>query len=196
MNKEICVATNNKGKLQEYRELLAPMGYVIYSPKDLNIDCDPTEDGDSYRENAYIKAKAFAEKVPFPVLADDSGLEIHALGAFPGIFSSRFADDCGGYPQAYKEIFNRLEGQEDRTAHFNCTICYLENISAKPLYFEGKCPGRILNEPHGDHGFGYDPIFHCDEADLDFGIASEKEKNRFSHRAKAIAKLKMFLAIG
>ena len=196
MNKEICVATNNKGKLKEYRELLAPMGYVIYSPADLNIDCDPVEDGNSYQENAYIKAKEFAKRVPFPVLSDDSGLEIHALGAFPGIMSSRFSDECGGYPKAYQEIFRRLEGKEDRSAHFSCVICYLENISAKPLYFEGKCPGQILLSPHGDHGFGYDPIFHCDEADLDFGIASEEEKNRYSHRAKAITKLKLFLAIG
>ncbi len=195
MNKEICVATNNKGKLKEYREILAPMGYVIYSPADLNIDCDPTEDGASYRENAFIKAKAFAKLVKFPVLADDSGLEIHALGAFPGIHSSRFAEECGGYPNAYEEIQKRLGDNPDRSAHFNCTICYLENVSAKPLYFEGQCPGTILKQRHGDHGFGYDPIFHCAEADLDFGIASEEEKNRFSHRAKAIAKLRLFLAI-
>ena len=195
MNKEICVATNNKGKLKEYREILAPMGYVIYSPADLNIELDPEESGSSYRENAYIKAKAFAEKVPFPVLADDSGLEIHALGAFPGLHSSRFAEEMGGYPNAYKEIFHRLEGKQDRSAHFSCTICYLENKSAKPFYFEGICPGTILEKPSGDHGFGYDPIFHCEEADLDFGLASEEEKNRYSHRAKAIAKLKLFLAI-
>ena len=196
MNKEICVATNNKGKLKEYREILAPMGFVIYSPSDLNIECDPTEDGSTYRENALIKAKALSKLVKFPVLADDSGLEIHALGTFPGIYSSRFAEEMGGYPNAYKEIFRRLEGKEDRTAHFNCTICYLSEISAKPFYFEGKCPGTILFEPHGDHGFGYDPIFHSEEADLDFGIASEQEKNRYSHRAKAIAKLRLFLAIG
>ena len=195
MNKEICVATNNKGKLREYREILAPMGYVIYAPADLNIECDPEENGSNYRENAYIKAKAFAEKVKFPVLADDSGLEIHALGGFPGIYSSRFSEECGGYPNAYAEIQRRLGDNQDRSAHFNCTICYLENISAKPLYFEGQCPGLILKERRGDHGFGYDPIFHCDEGDIDFGTASEEEKNRYSHRAKAIAKLRLFLAI-
>ena len=195
MNKEICVATNNKGKLREYRELLAPMGYVIYSPNDLNITCDPEETGTTYRENAYIKAKAFASLVKFPVLADDSGLEIHALNGFPGIMSSRFAEQSGGYPNAYSIIQERLKDQNDRTAHFNCTICFLENITAKPLYFEGICQGTILHAPAGDHGFGYDPIFHCEEGDIDFGLADEDTKNKYSHRSKAIAKLRIFLAI-
>lgn len=175
--------------------MLAPMGYVIYSPMDLNIELDPTEDGASYRENALIKAKAFAKLVKFPVLADDSGLEIHALGNFPGIYSSRFAEECGGYIEAYQEIQKRLEGKEDRSAHFHCSICYLSNIAAKPLYFEGDCPGIILPKPAGDHGFGYDPLFHCDEGDFDFGTASEEEKNRVSHRFHAIQRLRLFLAI-
>lgn len=196
MNKEICLATNNKGKLKEYRELLAPMGFVIYSPADLYIELDPEETGTSYRENALIKAKGFAKRVPFPVLADDSGLEIHALDGFPGIYSSRFSSEMGGYPKAYEKIQRRLKGKTDRSAHFNCTICYLENLDAKPLFFEGICPGTILSSPSGDHGFGYDPIFHCEEGDIDFGLASEEIKNKYSHRSKAIAKLRLFFAIG
>ncbi|MCR5348701.1 MAG: RdgB/HAM1 family non-canonical purine NTP pyrophosphatase [Bacilli bacterium] len=194
MNKQICLATNNKGKLEEYRKILAPMGFVIYSPSDLNVDLDVEETGTTYRENSYLKAKAFCEIVPFPVLSDDSGLEIHAMNGAPGLYSARFAEERGGYPNAYKDIFTQLDGR-DRSAHFHCCICYLENASAKPLYFEGDCPGRILESPHGDHGFGYDPIFHCDEADVDFGVADPETKNAYSHRAKAIQKLKIFLAI-
>ena len=195
MNKQICLATNNKGKLKEYREMLAPMGFVIYSPADLNIDLDPEENGTNYRENSYLKALAFKKVVPFPVLADDSGLEINALDKFPGLQSSRFASSCGSYPQAYEEIFRRLEGKEDRSAQFHCCICYLEKEDARPLYFEGDCPGFILSAPSGTNGFGYDPIFHSQEADLDFGLVDEAKKNKYSHRAKALAKLKIYFAI-
>ena len=91
MNIQICLATNNKGKLKEYREILAPMGYVIYSLSDLNLDIEVEETGEDYRSNAYLKAKALAEVVPFPVISDDSGLEIRAMGDKPGLYSSRFA---------------------------------------------------------------------------------------------------------
>ena len=195
MNLEICLATNNKGKLREYREILAPMGYVIYSPSDLGIESDPEEGASTYRENAYIKAKALAEKVPFPVIADDSGLEVLALDGFPGLQSSRFAASCGGYPEAYKELNRRLEGKENRDAQFRCCICYLAKKDAKPLYFEGICPGYLLKEPVGENGFGYDPLFHSTEGDVDFGLADEATKNALSHRSKAIAKLRVFLAI-
>ena len=194
MNKQIFLATNNKGKLAEYRKILAPMGFVIYSPKDLNIELEVEENGKDYRENSLLKAMAFRKIVPFPVLSDDSGLEILALDGFPGLHSSRFADSCGGYPNAYQEIFHRLEGK-DRAAQFRCCICYVEDLEKKPLYFEGICPGHILNAPSGDHGFGYDPIFHCDEIDKDFGLVDEETKNTYSHRAKALQKLKIFFAI-
>ncbi len=195
MNKEICLATNNKGKLREYREILAPMGFVIYCPSDLGLDIDPEETGTNYRENSFIKARALSEVVNMPVIADDSGLEVNALGRFPGLFSSRFAKDCGGYPEAYAEINRRLEGKEDRSAQFVCCICYLEKKDAKPLYFEGECPGFILPSSVGSNGFGYDPLFHASEIDTDLGVTPEEIKNKISHRAKAIRKLEIFLAI-
>ena len=194
MNQPICLATNNKGKLREYREILAPMGYVIYCPADLNIDFDVEETGTTYRENSYLKAKTLRSVVPFPVIADDSGLEVETLGGIPGLFSSRFAEEHGGYPGAYEALFKMLEGK-DRSAHFHCCICLLEEPESKPLYFEGDCPGTILAAPSGSNGFGYDPIFHCAEADIDFGLADEKTKNAYSHRAKALQKLKIYLAI-
>jgi XTP/dITP diphosphohydrolase len=196
MNKEIVLATNNKNKLREYREILSPRGYVVYSPGDLNLDSDPEETGTTYRENAFIKAKALIGKVNWPVIADDSGLEIEALGGFPGLRSARYAASLGGdYKKVCATILRKLEGEKNRRAAFLCTICLLERKDAKPLYFEGLCPGSITDSYKGNGGFGYDPIFHCVDPDLDFGTASEKEKNAVSHRARALRKLLVYLSI-
>ncbi len=185
MNNVIVLATNNLNKKREYEEILAPLGYVVKTPKDLGIVSDPEETGKTYRENSYLKAKALANKVSCPVVADDSGLEINALDKFPGIHSSRFASSYPSYQQAWDALFLRLKGKQDRSGQFICCICYLENSDAEPLYFEGVCKGQILNEAKGNNGFGYDPIFHCEEANVNFGEAPEEIKNKYSHRAKA-----------
>ena len=194
MGKRIVLASNNKNKKKEYEEILGPLGYEVLTPKDLGVTSDPEENGLTYRENSYIKAKALAQKIAGPVLSDDSGLEINALGRFPGIHSSRFASSYPSYADAWNVLFERLEGATDRSAQFVCCICYLADKESEPLYFEGVCHGQILSEPKGNNGFGYDPIFHCDEADLNFGEASEEEKNRYSHRGKASDKLGKFLS--
>ena len=195
MYKPIVLATNNPHKLQEYREILAPMGYVIYGTKDLNIDCDPPEIGNTYEENAYIKAKALRNLVPYPVISDDSGLEIEALDNFPNIHSARFASQFKNYKEAMEEILKRMKDKENRHAAFHCTICLLENKDSKPLFFTGICPGKILDHIEGEHGFGYDPLFFSNEANMPFGLASEEIKNKYSHRKKALEKLALYLAI-
>lgn len=195
MYKPLVLATNNPHKLQEYREILAPMGYVIYGTKDLNIDCDPPEIGNTYEENAYIKAKALRNLVPYPVISDDSGLEIEALDNFPNIHSARFASQFKNYKEAMEEILKRMKDKENRSAAFHCTICLLENKDSKPLFFTGICPGKILDHIEGEHGFGYDPIFFSNEANMPFGLASEEIKNKYSHRKKALEKLALYLAI-
>lgn len=195
MYKPIVLATNNPHKLQEYREILAPMGYVIYGTKDLNIDCDPPEIGNTYEENAYIKAKALRSLVPYPVISDDSGLEIEALDNFPNIHSARFASQFKNYKEAMEEILKRMKDKEKRNAAFHCTICLLENKDSKPLFFTGICPGKILDRIEGEHGFGYDPIFFSNEANMPFGLAKEEIKNKYSHRKKALEKLALYLAI-
>ena len=198
MNKEIVLASHNLDKVREYRELLAPLGYVVYSSKDLNIDEEPLEDGATYAENAYIKAKALRAQVRWPVIADDSGIEIAALGPhFPGIKSARWAKEIanGDYRIVDQKVIELLRNAPDRSAAYHCCICLLENIASKPLYFEGVCSGRILEEIKGTNGFGYDPIFHDDNENLDFGVCSEEEKNAVSHRAKALQKLVVYLAI-
>jgi XTP/dITP diphosphohydrolase len=196
MNKELVLASNNGGKLQEYREILSPLGYTIYTPKDLSIVSDPEEMGASYRENAFIKAAALRALVPWPVIADDSGLEIAALDGFPGIRSARYAATFGGdYAKTNQSILEKLRDKKDRSASYHCVICLFERPDSKPLYFEGICQGEILLEPKGKGGFGYDPIFHSEEGSYDFGVCGEPKKNTVSHRAKALQKLVTYLAI-
>lgn len=193
MNKPLLLSTNNKGKLKEYRDILAPKGYLIYCPSDLGIKFEVEETGKTFRENSLLKAQALSEYVNIPVIADDSGLCIDALDDFPGLYSARYASSLGGYPAAYEDLNKKLQGK-DRKAHFHCCICLLEK-GEKPLYFEGDCLGEILSEPKGTNGFGYDPIFFSTELGKAFGEASEEEKDSISHRAKAIAKLALYLCL-
>ena len=193
MEKTIVLATSNQGKVLEFQNLLSPLGYRVLSLKEADIVSNPVENRKTYRENSYIKALDAAKKTNFPVLADDSGLEIEALGNRPGIHTARFAKESGGYPAVFQKIFGELEGKKNRNAAFHCCLCFLEAPNAEPLFFEGVCPGSILFEAKGAHGFGYDPIFHSDEAGLDFGEADEETKNKYSHRGKASRKLQEYL---
>lgn len=185
---DIVIATSNKGKMKEYREMLTPLGIRAHSLKELSIVSDAIENGSTYEENSFIKAKYVAARTPFPVIADDSGIEIASLGIhFPGIYSARYAKANGGYPATFEKILKEIQGK-DRSAEFHCCICFLSNIDAKPVYFEGICKGHLLEKPVGVGGFGYDPLFHCDEENLDFGTCSQEEKDHCSHRYKALQK--------
>ena len=195
MNFEIVLATNNKHKLQEVRAFLAPHKIVVYGLSDLNIKLGEIEEnGKNYYENALIKAKEVAKHVDFPIIADDSGLEIEALNNEPGLFSARYAEQCGGHPNAIKEILKRLEGKDNRKARFVCDIVLI-NDGDKPLLFEGIAEGEIANEPTGEGGFGYDPIFHSYEVNKRFSSLTQEEKNKVSHRGKALKKLLTYLRI-
>ena len=194
MNFELVVATNNGHKLQEIREILSPFHITVYGLNDLNINPgEIIEDGKNYYENALIKAKAIQKFTDKAIIADDSGLEILALDNMPGLRSARFAEECGGHKEAFKKIFKNLEGK-DRSARFICDIV-LVNVEDKPLLFEGIVPGRIATTPDGESGFGYDPIFICDELNKSYASLSKEEKNRVSHRGKALKKLLTYLKI-
>lgn len=194
MNFELLVATNNAHKLKEIRQILSPHHITVYGMKDLNIDVgEVVEDGKTYYENALIKAKALQAKTKMPIIADDSGLEILALNNKPGLYSARFAEECGGHQKAMKVLNDELK-DKDRSARFVCDIV-LVNVEDKPLLFEGIVPGRIGYEPDGDTGFGYDPIFICNELNKSYASLSEEEKNRVSHRGKALNKLLIYLRI-
>ena len=195
MNYEIVLATNNKHKLQEVREILSPCGIVVYSPRDLNMDVpEPIENGKTYYENALIKAKNLAKYTIFPVIADDSGLEVEAMDNKPGIYSARFATECGGHDKAIQTILDNLKDKDNRKARFICDIV-LVNVEDKPLLFEGIVEGEIADQTYGEKGFGYDPVFICKEANKCYGLMQNTEKNIYSHRAKALKKLITYLRI-
>ena len=194
MNLEIVLATNNKHKLKEVREILSPHHIIVYGLSDLATKLeDVEENGTTYAENALIKAKAVQKLTTMPVISDDSGLEITALNNEPGVHSARYAESLGGHDNAIKEILKRLEDKEDRSAKFVCDIVLL-NTDKKPLIFEGVAEGTIAKEKQGEGGFGYDPIFISKETGECFANMKEN-KNTVSHRAKALKKLLTYLKI-
>ena len=194
MNYEIILATNNKHKLQEVREILSPHHIIVYGLSDLASKLeDVEENGKTYAENALIKARAVQKLTTMPIISDDSGLEITALNNEPGLHSARYASSLGGHDNAIKEILKKLEDKEDRSARFVCDIVLL-NVEDKPLIFEGVAEGTIAKEKMGEGGFGYDPIFISKETGTCFALMHE-EKNTVSHRAKALKKLLIYLKI-
>jgi XTP/dITP diphosphohydrolase len=185
----LLIATANPGKVEEIRALLNDMpGIELVTPPDLGLDMDVAESGGSYGENAALKAVAFAKASGLPSLADDSGLEVEALGGAPGLYSARYAPQANATDadrRAY--LLEQLAGKaRPWTATFRSTVCIATPHGATSLA-EGECRGEIIPEERGEGGFGYDPIFVV--ADLgrtmaELGIA---EKNQLSHRARAIA---------
>ena len=195
MNYEIILATNNAHKLKEVREILSPHKIVVYGLNDLNLKPeDAEENADTYQGNALIKARSVQKLTTMPIIADDSGLEILAMDNKPGLKSARFASDCGGHDKAIQTILDYLKDKEDRSARFICDIILL-NEGDKPLLFEGIVPGHIADKPFGEGGFGYDPIFVCDELGKTYAEMSQEEKNKVSHRGKALKKLLTYLKI-
>ena len=189
---DLLVASNNAHKIKEYQEMFEGYEVKVHSPKELGINVNPDETGTTYEENSLIKAKALAEFTKMPVIADDSGLNVVALDNFPGIHSSRFADSWGGNAVANLKLIEKLSGFPDKSAFFTCVITLL-NVEEKPVVFKGICPGKILDKPQGEGGFGYDPIFYSNEAGQCFGTAPEEIKNKYSHRAKAMEQLIKYL---
>lgn len=195
MNYELILATNNKHKLKEVREILSPHKITVYGLNDLNLKPkDVEENADTYAGNALIKAKSIQELTTMPIIADDSGLEIEAMDNQPGLHSARFAEQYGGHENAIKVILENLKKKDNRKARFVCDIILL-NEGDKPLLFEGIVPGHIAEEPYGEGGFGYDPIFIADELNKTYAEMSQEEKNKVSHRGKALKKLLTYLKI-
>ena len=190
---DLLVASNNQHKIKEYQEMFSGYEVKVHSPKELGINVNPDENGTTYEENSLIKAKALAEFTKMPVIADDSGLNVVALDNFPGIHSSRFADSWGGNAVANLKLIEKLREFPDKSAFFTCVITLL-NVEEKPIVFKGICPGKILDKPEGEGGFGYDPIFYSNEAKQCFGTAGEEIKNKYSHRAKAMEQLIKYLS--
>ena len=188
MNK-IIAATYNLHKLEEYRELLAGQDLEIVSLNDYPEYSEPEENGKTFEENAEIKALTAANYCDALCFADDSGLEVEALDNRPGIHSSRYAENDKARVAG---ILEELENKENRRARFVCVVSIAFNgeIIAS---FRGEVYGKIIEEARGDNGFGYDPIFMPDGFDKTFAELSQAEKNKISHRAKAIEKVIEFV---
>lgn len=195
MKEFIILATQNKNKIVEIREILWDLKDVIKTLDELNIDLDfPQEDGKSYEENAFIKAKFVADKTGYPSIGEDSGLEIDLLKGELGIYSARFGGDIS-YKEKMNLILERLKNVpwEERKARFVCKVVYYDPHMDIKIVTGGLIEGYIALEPKGEKGFGYDPIFYFPPLKKTFAEISEEEKNRFSHRSIAFNKLKLIL---
>lgn len=185
----LVIASHNDGKISEIRELLSPYGFVIESAKNLGLS-DPEETGKTFAENAAIKARAAATGSGLPSLADDSGLEVAALGGAPGIYSARWAGEPRDFGRAMAKVEKALAdaGAKDFSARFVCALC-LARPDGHEEAFEGEVRGRLVFPARGSKGFGYDPIFVPDGYDATFGEMDPDAKHAISHRADAFRKL-------
>lgn len=184
---KLVIASNNKGKIAEYKQMLSPLGYEVMSQSETGITLDAEETGSTFEENAAIKARALFEAAHCNVLADDSGLVIDALGGQPGVYSARY----GGVPDSEGRNALVLEKMKDvpesgRTARFVAVIHFIFE-DGREVSVRGECEGSIGYAPQGDNGFGYDPIFMYEGKS--FAQHTQQFKNSVSHRGRALEKL-------
>ena len=190
----LLIATNNPGKAAEYRELLGDVGWELVTPRDVGLQLEVEESGHDYAENAKIKAATFAKASGLVALADDSGLEVDALGGAPGPLSARFGGEGLSDEGRVALLLERLAGvpPEKRSARFRCLIAVAQPEGQVDL-FEGQCEGRVAVEPRGESGFGYDPVFLLPDRGLTMAELPPHEKNAVSHRGRAARQAKAFL---
>jgi XTP/dITP diphosphohydrolase len=193
--KLLLVATRNAGKAKEISAILAHVSYTVVFPDDVGLretrDEARIEVGETFEANARLKAEYFSRLSNLPTAADDSGLEVFALGGRPGVQSRRFAEFEGPPDQQDRanndELLRRLAGLpiDKRRARYRCSVVFVPRRDAASVTFEGACSGRILDAPHGSNGFGYDPLFWSDDLEEGFGLVDPSEKDRVSHRGRA-----------
>lgn len=187
----LIVATGNKHKLQEIQAIFKDVRVV--SAREAGYLGDPEETGATFEENAIIKARAAAEALNLPALADDSGLCVAALGGAPGIYSARYAGGHGDDKKNRKKLLAELgDDKKNRAAYFRsaAALCFPQSMGGKTVTATGDTHGRILTREEGENGFGYDCLFYSDDLCKSFGVASAEEKNAVSHRFRALTALK------
>jgi XTP/dITP diphosphohydrolase len=184
---KLVIASHNPGKTREIAELLAPFGVEVTTVAALGL-AEPEETGTTFADNARLKARAAAKGSGLPALADDSGLEVHALGGRPGVQSARWAGPTKDFAIAMRKIEDALAGATDRRANFACALalCWPDGHCE---IFEGRVDGTLVWPPRGARGFGYDPVFVADGRAVTFGEMAPEEKHAISHRAEAFRKL-------
>jgi XTP/dITP diphosphohydrolase len=190
----LLIATNNPGKVSEFRQLLNGCGWELVTPRDAGLQLDVEEVGSTYAENATLKAIEHARASGMVALADDSGIEVDALNGRPGVFSARYGGPGKTDPERVDALLAELEGVDDehRTARFRCVIAIAEDGRSVQLA-EGAVEGVIARRPRGENGFGYDPVFLLPERGLTTAELSSREKHAVSHRGVAARKAKAIL---
>jgi len=193
--KTIVLASNNKNKVKEFKEIFSDYNVLLLN--DIGFTDEIEETGETFLENAFIKAKTIHlflkdKNLDYDVVSDDSGLCVEALNGAPGVYSARYAGIHGNDDENIRKLLKELEGKDNRKAYFICFIV-LYKSNGKYYDVEGKIYGTITNEKIGDDSFGYDPVFLSDDLGKTFGEASSEEKNKVSHRGRAIKQLKILL---
>jgi len=183
---KLLIATHNQGKKAEYAGLLRGLELELTTLDEVGIVHDVEENGATYQENALLKARAYAQISGLLTLADDSGLEVDALGGAPGVRTARYAGQGAGDRERYELLLRNMQHVPDaqRTARFRCVIA-LAWPGGRTEVVEGTCEGSITHEPRGSHGFGYDPVFYVPEYGCTMAELPAEVKNRISHRARA-----------
>lgn len=184
---DIIFASSNKGKIREFKEILEPFGINILSLSDIGFTGDIVEDGETFKDNAIIKAKTIAKIYNKPAMSDDSGICVEALNNAPGVHSARYSPNRDD-KENNKLLLKNLGDNKNRRAFYECDIV-IYFPDDRYYYFEGKCYGNIAYKEEGNLGFGYDPLFIPDGFDRSFGLIPAIEKNKISHRGIAIQKM-------
>lgn len=183
---KIVFATNNQHKLEEIKDIF-PHNFEILSLKDIGCNEEIPEDHETLEENALQKAMFIKKKYGYDCFADDTGLEVDALGGKPGVYSARYAGENRSAEDNMKKVLQEMEQKENRSARFKTIIALI--MSEDEYLFEGKVEGVILRERKGEKGFGYDPIFQPENYDKSFAEMTNEEKNKISHRGRAVKEL-------
>ena len=195
---QMIAATKNKGKIKEIEKIFGDLGIEVITADDAGINVEVEETGSSFLENSLIKARAISMFCNEIVIADDSGLCVDALGGRPGVYSARYAGENATDAEKIEKLLEELEGVEDRGAKFVTSVAVIFP-DGKEITAMGEVLGHILEKPEGDNGFGYDPVFYCDELNKSFAVADADEKNTVSHRGRALKsiheKIKEYLNI-
>ncbi|MBR1747723.1 MAG: XTP/dITP diphosphatase [Clostridia bacterium] len=192
---KLVIASNNANKIREIKEILGGFFEEVFTLKDLGLDIEVEETGETFEENALIKAREISRVTGLPALADDSGLCVDCLDGAPGVYSARYAGPGHVDAENNALLLKNMSDKTDRKASFS-TVIALVYPDGKYLTVEGKTYGEILHAPEGKSGFGYDPLFFSYDLNKSFGLATPEEKNAVSHRGRALRALEEILQKG
>jgi XTP/dITP diphosphohydrolase len=186
MTSKLVLASNNAGKLKEFGQLLAPLGFEVHAQREFNVP-EAEEPHPTFVENALAKARHAARLTGLPALADDSGVCVNALGGAPGVYSARYAGEPKSDERNNRKLIEDLAVHADKSAYYYCVLVFLRHADdPQPLIAEGRWDGEIVSEPRGEGGFGYDPYFLLPAFGKTVAELGADEKNRLSHRGQAL----------